>query len=143
VNWPIYRYADVLLMYAEALNEQGQPDAAIGYVNMIRARARNGTGAENRTLPADLPTGQSQAAVRAAIFDERKFELAFEGKRWFDLVRQGFPVFQAAEATDPTGDCGERPADAHGVADPPGADRPEQAADAEPGILTRVLPQAR
>ena len=45
VNWPIYRYADVLLMYAEALNEQGQPDAAIAYVNMIRARARNGTGA--------------------------------------------------------------------------------------------------
>jgi hypothetical protein len=89
-------------MYAEALNEQGQSDAAIGYVNMIRARARNGTGSENRALPADLPTGQGQAAVRAAIFDERKFELAFEGKRWFDLVRQGFPVFQAAEATDPT-----------------------------------------
>jgi len=102
VNWPIYRYAEVLLWYAEALNEQGQPDAAIAYVNMIRARARNGTGSEGRTLPADLPTGQSQAQVRAAIFDERKWELAFEGKRWFDLVRQGFPTFQAAESTDPT-----------------------------------------
>jgi hypothetical protein len=102
VNWPIYRYADVLLMYAEALNEQGQPDAAIAYVNMIRARARNGTGAEGRTLPADLATGQSQAQVRAEIFDERKWELAYEGKRWFDLVRQGFTTFQAAEATDPT-----------------------------------------
>jgi hypothetical protein len=102
VNWPIYRYAEVLLMYAEALNEQGQTAAAIGYVNQIRARARNGAGSENRSSPADLPTSLSQAQVRAAIFDERKWELAFEGKRWFDLVRQGFPVFQAAESTDPT-----------------------------------------
>jgi starch-binding outer membrane protein, SusD/RagB family len=102
VNWPIYRYAEVLLMYAEALNEQGQTAEAIGYVNQVRARARNGTGAEGRALPADLPTSLTAAEARAAIFDERKFELAFEGKRWFDLVRQGFPVFQAAESTDPT-----------------------------------------
>jgi starch-binding outer membrane protein, SusD/RagB family len=102
VNWPIYRYADVLLMYAEALNEQGQTAAAIGVVNQVRARARNGTGSENRAAPADLPTSLSQAQARAAIFDERKWELAYEGKRWFDLVRQGFPVFQAAETTDPT-----------------------------------------
>jgi hypothetical protein len=101
VNWPIYRYADVLLMYAEALNEQNQPATALQYVNMVRARARNGTGAENRAAPANL-VGLSQAQTRQAIFDERKWELAYEGKRWFDLVRQGFPVFQAAEATDPT-----------------------------------------
>ena len=102
VNWPIYRYADVLLMYAEALNEQGQTAAAIGYVNQVRARARNGTGAENRTSPADLSTTLSASAARAAIFDERKWELAYEGKRWFDLVRQGFSAFQAAESADPT-----------------------------------------
>ena len=102
VNWPIYRYADVLLMYAEALNEQGQSAAAIQYVNMVRARARNGTGAENRAAPADLSTALTQAQARLAIFDERKWELAYEGKRWFDLVRQGFPAFQAAELTDPT-----------------------------------------
>ena len=102
VNWPIYRYAEILLIYAEAINEQGQTAAAIPYVNQVRARARNGTGAENRSSPADLPTSLSQAQARAAIFDERKFELAFEGKRWFDLVRQGFPAFQAAESTDPT-----------------------------------------
>jgi len=102
VNWPIYRYADVLLMYAEALNEQGQTATAIGYVNQVRARARNGTGAESRATPADLPTSLSAAAARAAIFDERKWELAYEGKRWFDLVRQGFNAFQAAESTDPT-----------------------------------------
>jgi len=101
VNWPIYRYADVLLMYAEALNEQNQPATALTYVNMVRARARNGTGAENRASPADL-VGLSQAQTRQAIFDERKWELAYEGKRWFDLVRQGFPVFQAALSTDPT-----------------------------------------
>jgi starch-binding outer membrane protein, SusD/RagB family len=102
VNWPIYRYAEVLLIYAEALNEQGQTATAISYVNQVRARARNGSGAENRASPADLPTSLSQSAARAAIFDERKWELAFEGKRWFDLVRQGFPAFQAAESTDPT-----------------------------------------
>ena len=102
VNWPIYRYAEVLLMYAEALNEQGLTAEAIGYVNQVRARARNGTGAEGRALPADLPTSLTAAEARAAIFDERKFELAFEGKRWFDLVRQGFPAFQAAESADPT-----------------------------------------
>jgi hypothetical protein len=92
VNWPIYRYADVLLMYAEALNEQDQ----------VRARARKGTGAETRSSPADLSPSLGQAAARAAIFDERKWELAYEGKRWFDLVRQGFSAFQTAEATDPT-----------------------------------------
>jgi hypothetical protein len=101
VNWPIYRYAEVLLIYAEALNEQGQTPAALGYLNMVRARARNGTGSENRSAPADL-AGLDQAGTRAAIFDERKWELAYEGKRWFDLVRQGFPVFQAALQTDPT-----------------------------------------
>jgi len=101
VNWPIYRYADVLLMYAEALNEQGQTAAALPYVNMIRARARNGTGAQNRAAPADL-AGLDQAGLRTALFSERQWELAYEGKRWFDLVRQGFAVFQAAVSKDPT-----------------------------------------
>ena len=100
-NWPIYRYADVLLMYAEALNELGQPDQAIQYVNQVRARARNGTGAEGRAQPADL-TAMSQAATRDAIFQERHWELAFESKRWFDMVRRGADYFLAAEARDPT-----------------------------------------
>src|SRR3954462_814119 len=69
VNWPIYRYAEVLLMYAEALNEQGQTAEAIGYVHQVRARARNGPGAEARALPADLPTSLTAAEARAAIFD--------------------------------------------------------------------------
>jgi hypothetical protein len=102
VNWPIFRYADVLLMYAEALNEQGQTAQAATYVNMIRARARNGTGNENRATPANISATLSQADMRQAIFDERKIELAFEGKRWFDLVRQGFAVWSAAISKDPT-----------------------------------------
>src|SRR5919112_1131953 len=88
-------------MYAEALNELGQPAQAIQYVNQVRARARNGTGSEGRAQPADLPT-MSQAATREAIFQERHWELAFEGKRWFDMVRRGADYFLAAQAQDPT-----------------------------------------
>ena len=102
VNWPIYRYADVLLLHAEALNEQDQTAAAIGFVNQIRARARKGTGSETRAEPADLPTTLSKDQAREAIFQERQWELAFEGKRWFDMVRRGFAYFSAALAKDPT-----------------------------------------
>jgi hypothetical protein len=101
VNYPIYRYADVLLMYAEALNELGQPAQAITYVNMVRARARKGTGSETRTEPADLPV-MTQAQTRDAIFQERQWELAFEGKRWFDMVRRGWTYFSTALLNDPT-----------------------------------------
>jgi starch-binding outer membrane protein, SusD/RagB family len=102
VNWPIFRYADVLLMYAEALNEQGQTATAIGFVNQVRARARAGTGGESRAEPANLATTLSQAQAREAIFQERMWELAFEGKRWFDMVRRGWDYFRAALANDPT-----------------------------------------
>ena len=101
VNYPIYRYADVLLLYAEALNEQGQTAAAITYVNQVRARARNGTGSQSLGQPADLSI-MSQTDAREAIFQERQWELAFEGKRWFDMVRRGSAYFLAAEAKDPT-----------------------------------------
>jgi starch-binding outer membrane protein, SusD/RagB family len=101
VNYPIYRYADVLLMYAEALNELGQPAEAIRYMNLVRARAREGVGGENRPQPADLPV-MSQAATREAIFRERHWELAFESKRWFDMVRRGRDYFLASLQRDPT-----------------------------------------
>ena len=100
VNYPIYRYADVLLMYAEAVNEQGQPAVATQFVNQVRARARNADGAP-RAQPADLAV-QSQAATREAIFQERQWELAHEGKRWFDMVRRGPAYFLASLAKDPT-----------------------------------------
>jgi hypothetical protein len=99
-NWPIYRYADVLLMLAEALNEQsyqtGQP---FNLLNQVRNRA----GLSSLT-PSELP---NQGAFRDAIARERRVELAFENHRWFDLVRTGKAVdvmtaFGIIEKTNPT-----------------------------------------
>ena len=68
----------------------------------VECGARNGTGSENRSLPANVPASLTQAQMRDSIFYERKIELAFEGKRWFDLVRRGFDVWSAAISQDPT-----------------------------------------
>jgi len=78
-NWRIIRYADVLLMLAEAQNEQGKSAEAIGYINQVRARAK----------VAALEDGLAQDGVRQAIIDERVLELTGEGHRYFDLVRWG------------------------------------------------------
>ena len=85
-NWKVIRYADVLLMYAEALNENGKTVQAIGYLNQVHTRAG---------LTA-LPTTLSQDDARQKIYLERRLELAFEGQRWFDLVRTGraFSILQ-------------------------------------------------
>lgn len=77
-NWKVIRYADVLLMYAEALNENGKTDAAITNLNKVRSRAKVGTY-----------SGLSQAETREKIYLERRLELSSEGQRWFDLVRTG------------------------------------------------------
>ncbi len=77
-NWPYLRYADVLLMYAEAQNELGNAQEAATYLNQVRNRAK---------LP-NTPAA-TQAELRQAIEKERRLELAFEGHRWFDLVRTG------------------------------------------------------
>ncbi len=91
VDLPILRYADVLLMHAEALNEQGFTTEAEPFLNQVRTRAG---------LASKL--GLSQADFRLAVEQERRVELAFEGHRWFDLVRtnrhvevmtaKGYPV---------------------------------------------------
>lgn len=91
-NWPLIRYADVLLMYAEALNEtEGTPPAtAIELVNQVRRRAfgLSVSGADKtKDLPAEK-TGTKEV-FREAVLLERRLELAFEGHRWFDLVRTG------------------------------------------------------
>jgi starch-binding outer membrane protein, SusD/RagB family len=80
-NIPVIRYADVLLMYAESLNEVSfQPAGdALNYLNQIRTRA----GLAKKTA-VDIP---DQQAFRLAMEQERRVELAFEGHRWFDLVR--------------------------------------------------------
>lgn len=92
VDTPLYRYAEAILFYAEAQNEIGNTTVAVQYLNMIRARARRGTGSQTRAEPHDYGTGAgeaaTQAAVRDAIYMERAWELAFEGKRWWDLVRR-------------------------------------------------------
>jgi len=103
VNWPVFRYAEVLLIYAEALNEINNipPTEAIEALNKLRRRARNvntgGVHADvfprslilNKSIGlADL-TVSTQAAFRDYIFEERSRELSQEGKRWFDLVRWG------------------------------------------------------
>lgn len=82
-DWIVLRYADVLLMYAEAENELNGPTAlAINQVNDIRRRAYNGTA--NNLTPAQTA---DQASLRLAIETERRLELSMEGHRWFDLVR--------------------------------------------------------
>lgn len=101
VDWPIYRYAEVLLIYAEALNELNRPAEAVQHLNAIRARARRGTGAESRAQPANYDGPLTQAALRDAIYDERRWELAHEAKRWYDLIRRGEPYFMQQMGRDP------------------------------------------
>jgi len=84
VNFPVIRYADILLLYAEVVNEiNGGPTAdAYTAINTVRTRAYAG-------VPNDLTAGLSQADFRDAIFLERRKEFVQEGQRWFDLVRRG------------------------------------------------------
>ncbi|WP_104421315.1 RagB/SusD family nutrient uptake outer membrane protein [Neolewinella xylanilytica] len=80
-NIRILRYADVLLIAAEALNELGRQEEARMYLNMVRERARGGAN----VLPDVTTTDQGE--LREAIWHERRVELALEQHRWFDLVR--------------------------------------------------------
>lgn len=75
----VLRYSDVLLMYAEALNEVGYSPDALTYLNAVRARA----GASTYTA-SGLP---DQVSFRTAVLNERRLELPLELHRWFDLVR--------------------------------------------------------
>ena len=77
LNFPIMRYSEVLLMKAEALNELGQTSLAIVPLNLVRGRAGL----------AAVTSGLSQTAFRDKVLHERRMELAFEGQRWFDLIR--------------------------------------------------------
>ena len=77
-DWIELRLADAILLYAEALNETGGTTNAIIELNKVRNRA----GLSNTTAT-------TQTTVRTAIANERRLELAFEGQRWFDLVRTG------------------------------------------------------
>ena len=81
IDFRVIRYADVLLMAAEALNEinQGPTAEAVDYVNQVRERAR----AEEPALPP-LAMDLSYQEFREALYTERRFELVGEGLGWFD-----------------------------------------------------------
>jgi len=77
-NWIIYRYADILLMHAEALIFKDDIAGSYEIVKQVRERA-------GYDVHPDLPLNESAAID--LVLDERLRELCFEGKRWFDLVR--------------------------------------------------------
>ncbi|QLG44372.1 RagB/SusD family nutrient uptake outer membrane protein [Costertonia aggregata] len=79
VNWRLIRYSDVLLMLAEAENENGDQSEAISLINQVRQRAEI----------ADKPSGLTKEQVFDAIVEERIMELTGEGHRYLDLVRWG------------------------------------------------------
>ncbi len=85
-DFPVLRYADVLLLYAEALGESATQfsDEALSSLNQVRSRA----GAPVYT-EAQVST---QTAFRDAVINERRLELALENDRWFDLIRTGRAV---------------------------------------------------
>ncbi len=93
-NRRLLRYADVLLMAAEALNENGKPSQALPYLNQVRARAREG----NAGILPDI-TETTKDLLRDLILQERRVELALEGHRFWDLVRTN----KAAEVLGPLG----------------------------------------
>jgi hypothetical protein len=93
----IIRYAELLLIKAEALNElNGPTTAAINEFNKVRTRARTVNGVPNaRLVPRNLNlavTPLTKDEFRMKIFDERGLELVGEGQRWFDLVRMRSPL---------------------------------------------------
>jgi starch-binding outer membrane protein, SusD/RagB family len=78
-DFPLLRYSDIYLMYAEANNELGNTAIAYEYINLVR----------NRANLTDLQSGLDKDAFRNAILMERMHEFLCEGQRWFDLVRTG------------------------------------------------------
>ncbi len=93
-NRRLIRYADVLLIAAEALNENNKPADALIYLNKVRQRARGGNSA---ILPDVKETGKDK--LRVLILNERQHELALENNRFWDLVRSG----KAVEVLGPMG----------------------------------------
>lgn len=99
-HYCMYRYADVLLMAAEAIAEsEGATAEAVGYVNQIRARARF-NGSTTSDFPADISSGMSKEDFINTVREERRLEFAFEFNRWYDIKRWGIlnEAFTGAEA---------------------------------------------
>lgn len=80
-HWFVYRYADILMMKAEATNQLGNGQEALNLINQVRARAKAITVTNLAPAPGD------KAGIENFILEERAREFAFEGKRWYDLLR--------------------------------------------------------
>ena len=127
LNWPVYRYAETLLLHAEAENEARGPANAYASINAVRARAGSaGAG------------GLTQAQFRDAVRQERSWELAFESKRLFDLKRWG--LYTQVIGADVVSKTGWKPTNIwaaipqHEIDINPGI-------EAEPGLLTVPMEQ--
>ncbi|WP_345955578.1 RagB/SusD family nutrient uptake outer membrane protein [Mucilaginibacter sp. PAMB04168] len=83
-NFPIFRYAEIILNYAEALNELGRTEEAVQQVALIRQRGGIAAGANSRY---GIPAGITQANLRTLIMNERRIEFAFEEHRFWDIRR--------------------------------------------------------
>lgn len=83
INYRVLRYADILLMYAEVLNELGRTNEAYPYIQQVRTRAK---------LPdlAVVKPGMNQVQMRDQIAHERALEFAIEGQRIQDIIRWGW-----------------------------------------------------
>jgi hypothetical protein len=100
INMHIIRYADALLMYAEALNEENEPAKAHETLNRVRERA---FGDKSGNFD-----GLSKEQFRAKILDERRLEFPIEGHRWFDLVRTGTFIQRMKEHSAYEADVAEK-----------------------------------
>jgi len=103
-NYSAMRYAEVLLIAAEAAAEvnNGPTEEAVSLVNAIRERARNAAGQMN-SFPEDVQSGMDKDSFIDLILEERRIELSFEYKRWYDIKRRkmGDVVFKGANSLEP------------------------------------------
>jgi starch-binding outer membrane protein, SusD/RagB family len=102
-NYIDMRYAEVLLIAAESLAETNGPNTeAEGYVNLVRSRARNAAGVVG-TYPENIQTGLAKTVFIDQVLEERRIELAFEWKRWYDIKRRnlGDLAFKGPNSTEP------------------------------------------
>jgi len=90
-DWPVYRYADVLLYYAEALcHRDGKPSAeAMEYLNMTRRRAYGLDPTQSQGIDYNISEYSTEDAFMELLLKERGYETIFEGKRYCDLKRCG------------------------------------------------------
>ncbi|TRX70199.1 RagB/SusD family nutrient uptake outer membrane protein [Carboxylicivirga sp. M1479] len=101
-NFIVIRYADVLLMFAEAENEvNGPTDDAYNAIDEVLNRARNANGT-TRLEPANWERTLDKAGFREKVWNERRFELTAEQHLFFDLVRKGWDKFRTFKEDDNT-----------------------------------------